>query len=82
MAIKIAIAITLLLVGPVMSWIGDVPGVSSLPTDCGKPKNVRDRTGVDLSHQRDGLHALFDAARAHRAMRERLAARGAAAKTA
>jgi Na+/melibiose symporter-like transporter len=39
MAIKIAIAITLLLVGPVMSWIGDVPGVSSLPLTA--TKNLR-----------------------------------------
>ena len=77
MAIKIAIAITLLLVGPVMSWIGYVPGVSSLPPAA--TENLRMLFAVgpprSTSSARWSSCAIRSRARAHRAMRDRLAAR-------
>jgi glycoside/pentoside/hexuronide:cation symporter, GPH family len=81
MAIKIAIAITLLLVGPVMSWIGYVPGVSSLPPAATENLRMLFAIGPASIYLISALvFTRYPITReAHRAMRERLAARGAAA---
>jgi GPH family glycoside/pentoside/hexuronide:cation symporter len=84
MAIKIAIAITLLLVEPVMSWIGYVPGVSALPTAA--MENLRMLFAIapaSICFLSAMVFSRYPITReAHRAMRERLLARGAAARTA
>lgn len=84
MAIKIAMATTLLLVGPVMSWIGYVPGVSSLPSAAAENLRMLFAVGPASIYLVSALVFMrYPITReTHRAMRERLAARGAAAKTA
>ena len=84
MAIKIAIAITLLLVGPVMSWIGYVPGVGSLPPAATENLRMLFALGPAAIYFVSALvFTRYPITReAHRAMRERLIARGAPAKSA
>jgi glycoside/pentoside/hexuronide:cation symporter, GPH family len=81
MAIKIAVAITLLLVGPVMSWIGYVPGVTSLPSTATENLRMLFAVGPAAIYFVSALvFTRYPITReAHRAMRERLIARGAAA---
>ncbi len=84
MAIKIAVAITLLLVGPVMSWIGYVPGVMTLPPAATENLRMLFAIGPASIYFISALVFLrYPITReAHRAMRERLVARGAAVKIA
>ena len=84
MAIKIAVAITLLLVGPVMSWIGYVPGVTSLPHAATENLRMLFAIGPAAIYLISALvFTRYPITReSHRAMRDRLIARGAAAKTA
>ena len=80
MAIKIAAAVTYLLVGPVMSWIGYVPGVDALPHAA--TENLRTLFAVGPASIYFVSALVFSrypiTRESHRAMRERLAARGAA----
>ena len=84
MAIKIAVALTLLLVGPVMSWIGYVPGVTSLPE--ASAENLRLLFAIAPAAIYFLSAIVFTrypiTREAHRQMRERLAARSAAAAAA
>lgn len=84
MAIKVAVALTLLLVGPVMSWIGYVPGVTSLPE--ASAENLRLLFAIAPAAIYFLSAIVFTrypiTREAHRHMRERLAARSAAAATA
>jgi GPH family glycoside/pentoside/hexuronide:cation symporter len=84
MAVKIAVAITLLLAGPIMSWIGYVPGVSSLPTAATENLRTLFAVGPASIYLVSALVFMrYPITReTHRAMRERLATRGAAAKSA
>jgi glycoside/pentoside/hexuronide:cation symporter, GPH family len=84
MAIKIAVAITLLLVGPVMSWIGYIPGVTSLPHAATENLRMLFAIGPAAIYFISALvFTRYPITReSHRAMRDRLIARGAAVKTA
>jgi GPH family glycoside/pentoside/hexuronide:cation symporter len=80
MAIKLATAITFLLVGPVMSWIGYVPGVNSLPHAATENMRMLFAVGPAAIYFFSAIvFSRYPITReSHRAMRERLAARGAA----
>jgi GPH family glycoside/pentoside/hexuronide:cation symporter len=84
MAVKISVAITLLLAGLVMTWIGYVPGVGSLPTAAAENLRKVFAIGPASIYLISAMVFMrYPITReAHRAMRERLAARGAAAKSA
>ena len=60
MSIKIAIAITLLLVGPVLSWVGYKPGGGGITPASGRKsaRAVFDRPRLNLLDERAGLLAL------------------------
>ena len=84
MAVKIAVAITLLLAGPTMGWIGYVPGVDSLPPSAAE--NLRAVFAI-VPASIYLISALvfmrYPITReAHRALRERLSARSASARSA
>jgi GPH family glycoside/pentoside/hexuronide:cation symporter len=80
MAIKIAAAVTYLLVGPVMSWIGYVPGVNSLPHVATENLRMLFALGPASIYLLSAIvFSRYPITReSHRAMRERLIARGAA----
>ncbi|HYB92352.1 MAG TPA: MFS transporter [Candidatus Binataceae bacterium] len=84
MSIKLALAVSMLLVGPIMGWIGYRPGAAALPP--GAAENLR----ILYALAPASLFALSAAVfsrypitrEAHRQLRERLAARRAAPETA
>jgi GPH family glycoside/pentoside/hexuronide:cation symporter len=79
MAIKTSIAVSMLMVGPLMSWLGYRPGARELPAAA--IKNLRMLFAIAPAVIYFASAAVFSkypiTREAHRAMRERLAARNA-----
>ena len=80
MSIKMAVAITLLLVGPVMSWVGYKPGGNGITPQAGDNLRALFAIGPASIYLLSALvFSRYPITReTHRAMRDRLAARGAA----
>lgn len=77
MSIKIAIAVSLLLVGPVLSWVGYKPGAAGLAPQAGENLRTLFSIGPASIYLMSALvFSRYPITRAsHRAMRDRLAAR-------
>jgi GPH family glycoside/pentoside/hexuronide:cation symporter len=82
MSIKIAIAVSLLLVGPVLSWVGYKPGTAGITPQAGENLRTLFSLGPASIYLMSALvFSRYPITRAsHRAMRDRLAARTAAAE--
>ena len=82
MSIKMAVAITLLMVGPVMSWVGYKPGGSGITPQAGENLRALFAIGPAAIYLLSALvFSRYPITReSHRAMRDRLAARSAAAE--
>ncbi len=80
MSIKIAIAVSLLLVGPVLSWVGYKPGSLGITPQAGENLRTLFSLGPASIYLMSALvFSRYPITRAsHRAMRDRLAARTAA----
>ena len=81
MAIKLAIAITMLLVGPMMTWVGYVPGAKELaPEAANSLRLLFALAPASIYFISAAVFSRYPITReAHRQMRERLAARNTAA---
>jgi GPH family glycoside/pentoside/hexuronide:cation symporter len=82
MSIKMAIAVSLLLVGPVLSWVGYKPGVGGITEQAGENLRTLFALGPASLYLLSALvFSRYPITReSHRAMRDRLAARNAAAE--
>ncbi len=82
MSIKMAIAVSLLLVGPVLSWVGYKPGGGGITEQAGDNLRALFAIGPASIYLLSALvFSRYPITRAsHRAMRDRLAARNAAAE--
>ena len=82
MSIKMAIAISLLAVGPVLSWVGYKPGVGGITQQAGENLRALFALGPASLYLLSALvFSRYPITReSHRAMRDRLAARNAAAE--
>ena len=82
MSIKMAIAVSLLAVGPVLSWVGYKPGVAGITQQAGENLRTLFALGPASLYSLSALvFSRYPITRAsHRAMRDRLAARNAAAE--
>jgi GPH family glycoside/pentoside/hexuronide:cation symporter len=82
MSIKMAVAITLLMVGPVLSWVGYKPGVSGITPEAGEHLRALFALGPASIYLLSALvFSRYPITReSHRAMRDRLSARSAAAE--
>lgn len=80
MSIKMAIAVTLLLVGPVLSWVGYKPGGGGITPDAGDHLRALFAIGPATIYTMSALvFSRYPITReSHNAMRDRLAARSAA----
>ncbi len=81
MSIKMAVAVTLLMVGPVLSWVGYKPGGSGITPEAGEHLRALFALGPAAIYLMSALvFSRYPITReSHRAMRDRLAARSAAA---
>jgi len=81
MSIKLAVAITLLMVGPVLSWVGYKPGGGGITPAAGEHLRALFALGPAAIYLLSALvFSRYPITReSHRAMRDRLAARSAAA---
>ena len=79
MSIKMAVAITLLMVGPVLSWVGYKPGGSGITAEAGEHLRALFALGPAAIYLLSALvFSRYPITReSHRAMRDRLAARSA-----
>jgi GPH family glycoside/pentoside/hexuronide:cation symporter len=82
MSIKMALAVSLLLVGPVLSWVGYKPGVSGITQQAGENLRSLFALGPASLYLLSALvFSRYPITReSHRAMRDRLAARNAVAE--
>jgi GPH family glycoside/pentoside/hexuronide:cation symporter len=82
MSIKMALAVSLLLVGPVLSWVGYKPGVGGITEQAGENLRSLFALGPASLYLLSALvFTRYPITReSHRAMRDRLAARNAAAE--
>jgi GPH family glycoside/pentoside/hexuronide:cation symporter len=82
MSIKIAIAVSLLLVGPVLSWVGYKPGAVGITQQAGENLRMLFALGPAAIYLLSAMvFSRYPITReSHRAMRDRLAARSAAAE--
>ncbi len=82
MSIKMAIAVTLLLVGPVLSWVGYKPGGGGITPDAGDNLRALFAIGPAAIYSMSALvFSRYPITRdSHRAMRDRLAARSTASE--
>lgn len=82
MSIKTAIAVSLLLVGPVLSWVGYKPGIGQITEQAGENLRTLFALGPASLYSISALvFSRYPITReSHRAMRDRLAARIAAAE--
>ena len=82
MSIKMAMAVSLLLVGPVLSWVGYKPGVGALTHQAAENLRTLFAIGPASIYLMSALvFSRYPITReSHRAMRDRLAARSAAAE--
>ena len=82
MSIKIAIAVSLLLVGPVLSWVGYKPGAAGITQQAGENLRMLFALGPAAIYLLSAMvFSRYPITReSHRAMRDRLAARSAAAE--
>ena len=82
MSIKMALAVSLLLVGPVLSWVGYKPGVNGITEQAGQNLRALFALGPASLYLLSALvFSRYPITReSHRAMRDRLAARNAAAE--
>ena len=82
MSIKLAIAVTLLLVGPVLSWVGYKPGGGGITAQAGDNLRALFALGPASIYLMSALvFSRYPITReSHRAMRDRLSARSAAAE--
>ena len=82
MSIKMAIAVTLLLVGPVLSWVGYRPGGGGITSQAGDNLRALFAIGPAVIYTMSALvFSRYPITRdSHRAMRDRLAARSAASE--
>jgi GPH family glycoside/pentoside/hexuronide:cation symporter len=82
MSIKMAVAITLLMVGPVLSWVGYKPGGSGITPEAGEHLRALFALGPASIYLLSALvFSRYPITReSHRAMRDRLSARSAAAE--
>ena len=82
MSIKMAVAITLLMVGPVLSWVGYKPGGSGITPEAGENLRALFALGPAAIYLLSALvFSRYPITReSHRAMRDRLSARSAAAE--
>jgi GPH family glycoside/pentoside/hexuronide:cation symporter len=81
MSIKMAVAVTLLMVGPVLSWVGYKPGGSGITPAAGEHLRALFALGPAAIYLLSALvFSRYPITReSHRAMRDRLAARSASA---
>jgi Na+/melibiose symporter-like transporter len=79
MGIKIATALSLLLVGPVMTWVGYVPGANSIAPQAAQNLRLLFAVGPASIYMMSAIvFSRYPITReSHRAIRERLATRGA-----
>jgi len=84
MGIKVATAIAMVMVGPVMGWIGYRPGMAEMPAAAAENLRTLFAVAPAVIYVLSAIvFARYPITRqSHRAMRERLAARDAAADTA
>jgi len=82
MSIKMALAVSLLLVGPVLTWVGYKPGVGGITEQAGENLRALFALGPASLYLLSALvFSRYPITReSHRAMRDRLAARNAAAE--
>jgi len=82
MSIKMAVAVTLLMVGPVLSWVGYKPGGSGITPEAGEHLRALFALGPAAIYLLSALvFSRYPITReSHRAMRDRLSARSAAAE--
>jgi GPH family glycoside/pentoside/hexuronide:cation symporter len=82
MSIKLAVAVTLLMVGPVLSWVGYKPGGGGITPAAGEHLRALFALGPAAIYLLSALvFSRYPITReSHRAMRDRLSARGAAAE--
>ena len=82
MSIKMAVAVTLLMVGPVLSWVGYKPGGGGITPEAGEHLRALFALGPAAIYLLSALvFSRYPITReSHRAMRDRLAARSAAAE--
>jgi GPH family glycoside/pentoside/hexuronide:cation symporter len=82
MSIKMAVAVTLLMVGPVLSWVGYKPGGSGITPEAGEHLRALFALGPAAIYLMSALvFSRYPITReSHRAMRDRLSARSAAAE--
>jgi GPH family glycoside/pentoside/hexuronide:cation symporter len=82
MSIKLAVALTLLLVGPVLSWVGYKPGGGDITVQAGDNLRALFALGPASIYLMSALvFSRYPITRdSHRAMRDRLSARSAAAE--
>ncbi len=82
MSIKMALAVSLLLVGPVLTWVGYKPGVNGITEQAGENLRSLFALGPASLYLLSALvFSRYPITReSHRAMRDRLAARNAAAE--
>jgi GPH family glycoside/pentoside/hexuronide:cation symporter len=82
MSIKMAVAVSLLMVGPVLSWVGYKPGGGGITPEAGEHLRALFAIGPAAIYLMSALvFSRYPITReSHRAMRDRLAARSAAAE--
>jgi len=82
MSIKMAVAVSMILVGPVLSWVGYKPGGSGITPEAGEHLRALFALGPAAIYLLSALvFSRYPITReSHRAMRDRLAARSAAAE--
>jgi GPH family glycoside/pentoside/hexuronide:cation symporter len=82
MSIKMAVALSLLMVGPVLSWVGYKPGGSGITPEAGEHLRALFALGPAAIYLLSALvFSRYPITReSHRAMRDRLAARSTAAE--
>ena len=82
MSIKLAVAVSMILVGPVLSWVGYKPGGGDITPQAGEHLRALFALGPAAIYLLSALvFSRYPITReSHRAMRDRLAARSAAAE--